>query len=76
MLWKLVLLIVNVAKSALKNLEQVELLLVRLIAMLIEQREILGGLDDQSVGEQDFNSVADIDNARIINNLLVKDYLS
>ncbi len=52
-------------QEALARLEQLELLLAKLIALLIEEREVLGSLDDQSVGEQDFNSVADIDNAEL-----------
>jgi hypothetical protein len=52
-------------KEALKRLEQLELLLAKLIALLIEERGVLGSLDDESVGEQEFNSVADIDNAEL-----------
>lgn len=52
-------------KEALARLEHLELLLAKLIALLIEEREVIGSLDDQSVGEQEFNSVSDIDNAEL-----------
>lgn len=52
-------------KESLARLEQIEMLLAKLIALLIEQRQTLGALDDQSVGEQDFNCVSDIDNAEL-----------
>lgn len=50
-------------KETLARLEQLEMFLAKLIVILIEERKVIGSLDDQSVGEQEFNSVADIDNA-------------
>ena len=52
-------------KEVLAQLEQLELLQAKIIALLIEEKEVLGDLDDESVGEEDFNSVADIDNAEL-----------
>lgn len=52
-------------KEILHRMEQLELLLAKLIAILIEERQVIGSLDDQSVGEQEFNSVEDIDNAQL-----------
>lgn len=52
-------------KEALNRLEQIEMLLAKLVALLIEQRQTIGSRDDQSVGEQDFNCVAEIDNAEL-----------
>lgn len=49
----------------LKNLELLEGILQQMIQELIAQREVLGNLDDVSVGEQEFNSVQDIDDAEL-----------
>lgn len=52
-------------KELLAHLAQIKLRLAELVALMVEQRTVLGSLDDQSVGEQDFNSVQDIDNAEL-----------
>lgn len=49
----------------LKRLELFEGILQQMIQELVMQREVLGNLDDESVGEQDFNSVQDIDDAEL-----------
>lgn len=51
--------------ESLQRLEQLEFLLAKLIAILIEERTLIGSPDDETVGEENFNSVADIDNAEL-----------
>ena len=48
-----------------KRLEELQGILQQMIQELVIQRIVLGNLDDQSVGEQDFNSVQDIDDAEL-----------
>lgn len=48
-----------------KHLELIEVILQQVAQEVIEQRMVLGNLDDQSVGKEDFNSVCDIDNAQL-----------
>jgi hypothetical protein len=50
-------------QKIIKNLELLEGILQQMIVELIAQRQVLGSLDDVSVGEQEFNSVQDIDDA-------------
>ncbi len=52
-------------KEALARLEHLEMLLAKLIVILLAEKETIGNLDDESVGEQDFNCVEDIDNAEL-----------
>lgn len=49
----------------LAHLEKVENQLSDIMDQVIMERIILGNLDDESVGEQDFNSVKDIDYAEL-----------
>jgi hypothetical protein len=49
----------------LARLEQVEHLLIEVVKELIRQRQVMGNLDDVSVGDEEFNSVEDIDDATL-----------
>lgn len=49
----------------LEKLENIELLLAVIIQQLALQKQVIGNLDDQSVDEQEFDSVSDIDNAEL-----------
>ena len=48
-----------------KQLELLQGILQQMIQELVVQREVLGNLDDPSVGENEFNSVQDIDDAEL-----------
>ncbi len=48
-----------------KKLEQIELILQKLVQEVIRQRQVLGNLNDPSVGAEEFTSVEDIDNASL-----------
>lgn len=50
-------------QQILKSMEHVKILLYEIANELIQQRLVLGNLDDVSVGEEEFNSVQDIDEA-------------
>lgn len=47
------------------KLEEIEALSAKLSQALASESEALGSLDDESVGEEDFNSVSDIDDAEL-----------
>lgn len=49
----------------LAHLVEIELILGEIADLLEDQTELLGYLDDESFGEQDFNSVSDIDEAEL-----------